>query len=162
STNGYPGGDINEMFNLQLVNSTENTRNQVILVGIDAYGTDWSPRVESREDEASVYTAPGDLPKANHIGYKAAMAWVDTRFANPPFASRAADNTFAYLSLPEYTVNLATWLQPDLFPMDVIWVNDPKSNSLGVAFYIMSVTNVMSVLGSNIVLQTNIGGKFLM
>jgi hypothetical protein len=158
---GQPGGALTEMFDLTITSSTDSTRNQTILVGIDAFGPEWAPIVEKRRDEPSIFTAPGDLPPRNHISYPKSVIWTDARFANPQFASDSADRLHAMVRLPDYTANFSCWLQPDLFPMDVIYVDDWKSNSLGVPFYVLSVVNRMSVLGDNLTLRSQIGGKYL-
>jgi hypothetical protein len=163
ATDGYgvPGGALTEMFGLNIGSSTDSTRNQTILVGIDAYGPEWAPIVEKRTDDASIFTAPGDIPPRNSIGYPKSVVWTDSRFANQQFASDSADRFHAMVRLPDYDANFSCWLQPDIFPMDAVYVDDWKSNSLGVPFYVLSVTNRMSVLGDNLTLDTQIGGKYL-
>lgn len=160
---GQGGGQFNEIASLMLRNSTKDTRNQVVVIGIDAYSADWSPIVQKREDSASIYTAMGDTPPQNYCGYPKPFIWMDSRFANQGFASAAADNIFAILRLPDQQVRLeSAWLQPEVFPMQVIQVDYPRANSLGVNFYVLSVVNILSVMGNQLTLKSYIGGKFLL
>jgi hypothetical protein len=159
--NDLPGGALTEMRNLVVTSGTENTRNQVILIGIDSYSSDWHPLVEKREDSDSIHVYPGQVQPRNYIGYPKPFVWMDSRFADAGFAAQAADKIAAILALPDYTVEFETWMQPDIYPMDVIWVVDSRSNSGGIPFYVMSTHTVMSAMGPQIELTTRITGKFL-
>ena len=159
---GYPGGAVNEIFSMSAGCGTVNTRNQTIVIGIDAYGQEWAPIVEVRTDEASIFTDPYTTPPRNYKGYPATAIWTDARFANEEYASAAADYMHAINTLPDYDVTIDTWMQPDIFPMQSIMVDDWKSNSLGVPFYITNVRLVQSVLSGNLELKSTITGKFLL
>jgi len=158
---GQPGGEVNELFGMTARIGTANTRNRTILIGIDAFGPEWAPIVESRQDDASIFTDPSVTPPQNYIGYEKAFIWLDARFANEEYASAAADFIFAINRLPDYDVTCQAWLQPEIFPLDTIMVNDWRSNSAGIPFYVMSVQNTLSVLSGNLVLTTTLTGKFL-
>ena len=70
---------------------------------------------------------------------------MDPRFANVPFSRKAALKLFAYMRQPNYTFTLKAHLQHDLYPLDVIYINDTKMGLGNIPFYIMSITNVLSV-----------------
>jgi len=150
-----------EMFGFSFRASTRDTRNQLALVGIDAYGPDWSPIVEKREDMNSIFTPPGYIPPANYCGYKKPLVWMDSRFANSDFASKAADQIFAIADLPDYTCSVNAWLQPGVYPMDVMMVDYPRANTFGIPFVVTEVSNVLSLAGSNLVMQSTLNGKLL-
>ena len=118
----------------------ENTRNQVILIGIDQYDPRWSLIVTKLEDSASIYATPGTEPQ-NYKGFKDPFVWVDSRFANQAFADAAALNLYGLLRLPGLEAQWTSWLQPDLYPMDVVGINESKSGTEGVPFYIMAMRN---------------------
>lgn len=143
---GIDGAGLTEYFDFRLTSDVENTRNQVVLIGIDPYDPRWSLILSKLEDSASIYALPGDEPQ-NYKGFRDPFVWVDSRFANAAFANAAALNLFGVLRLPGLSVNLTTWLQPDLYPMDTIGVNELRSGSDGVPFYIMGMRNRWCYLG---------------
>ena len=168
---GYGGGAVNEMGPLSFRYSTRDTKNVTIVIGIDSYGTDWSPIVAKRQDDASITTQPGDPVAFNFKGFPAQVIWMDSRFANLDFANRAADNIHAIVRMPEISSQNNLWLQPDVFPMDLIYVVDPKSNSAvlddngniiyAIPFYVLNGTYVISGMGGNLTVSTDLSGRLL-
>ncbi len=156
---GVPGGAISEIISLSAVSSTRDTRNQVILIGQDAFGDGDRFIITKYQDDASINSPPGQQPR-NYIGYPKALLWMDSRFALPGFANKTARRMYNFLRQPAYTVNFTCWLQPDLYPMDVIYVEDSKSNSGAIPFYIMSLSHTLSVMGGK-VMQTSISARYL-
>lgn len=138
-TAGTDGDAVTEYFDFQLISDVENTRNQVILIGIDPYDPRWSLIVSKLEDSASIYALPGDEPP-NYKGFKDPFVWVDPRFASVPFAAAAAANLYPLLRLPGLEVQWPAWMQPDLYPMDTVGINESKSGTEGVPFYLMGMT----------------------
>lgn len=138
TTAGATEGDgLTEYFNLTLCSDIEPVRNQILLLGINPWDPRWSLILNKREDVASIYAAPGSEPK-NYVGYKKPFVWVDSRFADATFASQAADRLYEMLRIPGLDVSFEAWAQPDVYPMDVIFVDCHKSGSEGVPFYVLS------------------------
>lgn len=123
SDTGAPNG----CWQLSVHRSMEEVRNTVTVVGVDAFGPLWNPIVSHRQDNASIHNpfAP------NYIGWEQPLVWADSLFASPQFASDAADALIAFLRHPAEVVTFTTWLQPDLYPLDVIAVEAPR---FGTAF----------------------------
>lgn len=144
------GGYV-DCHSLQVHTSVADVRNQTVLVGIDAMDG-WEPIVVKYEDGASITSAPGAQP-ANYKGYKAPLVILDSRFANFGFATRAAYNIFRWVRQPTIEVSFTTWVQGDLYPLDLIYVNDWRSGIAGMPLYVMSVTNTISVLAQGKAIQ---------
>lgn len=123
SDRGAPNG----CWQLSVHRSMEDVRNAVTVVGVDAFGPLWNPIVSHRQDNASIHNpfAP------NYIGWEQPLVWADSLFASPQFASDAADALIAFLRHPSEVVTFTTWLQPDLYPLDVIAIEAPR---FGTAF----------------------------
>jgi len=134
------GKDLAEFRHFRFRTSVENVRNVILLIGIDVFSNGWNPIISKREDAASILAAPGAEP-SNYVGYRAPLVWVDSRFASLPFASSAANRLLAMLRIPEWEVQIETWMQPQLYPMDTIWVSELRSGAALVPFYIMEMTN---------------------
>jgi hypothetical protein len=157
-TEGGSGeGYLNEFFDFELESSVDDVRNQIMLIGIDPFDPRWKLILNKLEDTASIYAAPGSEPK-NYIGYKKPFVWTDSRFANSAFAAEAASNLYAMLRIPGLHARFTTWLQPDIYPMDVVYINEHTSGSEGVPFYVMQVDNHWSCHGGA---RSTIHGKFL-
>lgn len=120
---------------LQVTRSLEDVRNTVSVIGIDAFAPLWSPILAHRQDAASI----SDPSAANFIGYEQPLVWADSQFANAAFASAAADALFAFLRQPSEIVHLTTWLQPDLYPLDVIGIASDRWGTTGKRYLILEV-----------------------
>lgn len=155
------GGDLSEMFSLEFRTSTDDTRNQVVTVGINSYSSDWDPIVIKREDPYSIYVPDGVTPPYNYVGYPKAFTWLDSRFANSLFADRANANMFRFMSLPELSVSGTSWLQPDVFPLQTIGVNNGRAGTGGIPFYVMGIDNTVSAMGGNFEFSSSFSGRFL-
>lgn len=153
---------LTEIYRLGAMSSTRNTKNVVSILGIDAESPNWdkSKLGGVRQDLDSISSPPGLQPR-NYIGYKKPFIWIDSRFANRGFMERALERLYRFLRLPEYTITFDCWLQPDLYPLDVIHVNDSRSNSNNVPFYIMSMANKLSIHSGRIEQSSTITGRFL-
>ena len=157
---GYDGANLDAIWSLTGESSTRETRNQIVIVGIDANKPGWDVLVVKREDKDSIDAPPSQQPR-NYCGKKKPLVWMDSRFADLPFATKSADRLYRTLRIPSYTVNFTTHLQNDLFPLDVIWVNDPKTGTFGIPFYIMGIQEQASVIGGSITQQSTISARYL-
>lgn len=161
---GADGENLTEYFNLRLVSDIEEVRNQVLLVGIDQFNLSWPAIPFAVQDDASIYAAPGFEP-LNYVGYKKTFTWVGTRFANTAYAAESAARLLELLRVPGLEVTFETWMQPDIYPMDVIYINESRSGSEGVPFYVIETTTRWTLErtrnGAVQVARTFITGKFL-
>ena len=124
-----PALDLNECWNISVRNSTRNTRTQVTLVSIDPVRPGFiSPPTTARDVTDSQVNAPPGIQPYNYIGYRKVAAISDARFGFQAFRQRAARAYFSTLSQPDVAVSITTWMQPDLNILDVITVNDTRSN----------------------------------
>lgn len=132
-SSGYPLG----CHSLSIHRSLEDVRNQVTVVGIDAFGPLWNPIVSHYSDDASI----NDPYAFNHIGYPQPIVWADSMFANTQFAEAAAQRLIAYLRMPTLHVQFSTWLNPDIYPLDTIGVDAPRFGIAGLRFMVVSVSH---------------------
>lgn len=161
-TTGISGEGLTEYFRMTLRSSVDDVRNVIVLLGIDAFDPRWSLLIEKREDTASIFAAPGFEPK-NYIGYRKPFVWTDARFADPDFAAEAADRLYQILRIPGLDLTFECWMQPDLYPMEVIYIEEPTSGATGVPFYILSITNHWSYDDSGKqTIRSTIRGRFLL
>lgn len=159
---GTNGSNLTEYFDLSLSSDLEQVRNQVLLIGINPYDPRWSIILSKREDTQSIYAAPGSEPK-NYVGYKKPFVWTDARFCDPAFTSRAADTIFRLLRIPQLDVSFTCWMQPDLYVMDVIYIDDHKSGTEGVPFYVLGTDVEWSYSGGGRQhCRTTVHGRFLL
>jgi hypothetical protein len=131
SDTGAPNG----CWNLMVSRDMEDVRNSVTVVGVDAFGPLWNPIVAHRQDDASIH-----YPFApNYIGWEQPLVWSDSQFANLSFASAAADALFAFLRHPGEVVQFTTWLQPDLYPLDVIAIEAPRFGTMWKRYLVVGI-----------------------
>jgi hypothetical protein len=116
-------------------------RNQSMLIGMRAF-TKYEPIVYKLEDEDSIY----DASVFNHLGYRNPSVWMDSQFSDEAFAFEAATELFRFVRSPGYSVSLVTWLQCDIFPLDMIQV---QSRKLGTYDIRMMVTGVRHTVNKN-------------
>lgn len=159
---GTDGENLTEYFHMTLRSSIDDVRNQVLLIGINPYDARWSLLIAKREDTQSIYAAPGSEPK-NYVGYKKPFVWTDARFADPAFASDSATRIFQMLRIPGLEVTFETWMQPQIYVMDVVYINEHKSGVSGVPFYVMGTDVDWSYQGDGKPrFRTTISGRFLL
>ncbi|RYG37494.1 hypothetical protein EON81_06520 [bacterium] len=136
-------GGLEGCWNLQWQKDMDQVRSEVIVAGVDAFGPRYEPIVYRQEDDGVL-----DNPNAyNHLGYRAPFAWLASQFSGDTFAYRASIELLNYLRNPDFQLNLTTWLQPDLFPMDVIRL---QSYRAGTAWLRLVVTGVRHDLNPSI------------
>lgn len=131
-------GGLTELWDLQVSFDVSEVKNQTLLVGIDSEQS-WGVIASKLEDQASISSPAGYQP-INYKGYKAPFIWMDSRFANEGFALRSSARLFYWLRQPAVTVTFTCWAQPDLFPLDMIWVNDWRTGIAELPFYILSMS----------------------
>lgn len=161
SDSGFP--NLDEMFGMNFHASTRPVRNRVALIGLDPYRARESTILRTRKDEASISSPVGSQPK-NYVGYPKDMVWMESRFANAPFAEKSLKRIYNIVRQPEYTVNVSGWLQPDLFPLDRIAVDDEGvMNTSETPFFVFSIVNeLMMREGPEGVLQScTLSGRYI-
>jgi hypothetical protein len=129
---------LNEMFISSRIRDMTYTRNDVTIIGIDP--ETWQPIRASRVDNNSIY----DTTAPNYMGYRAAFVWADSMFCTPEYAAQARDSIFNVMRLPADTIAIEGWMQPDIFPLDVIGACDPYSLEGLRPYWVVSVRNQIS------------------
>lgn len=157
---GFEGSNVSEYFQLRLISDVDDVRNQVMLVGRNMFDPGWRLIISNKIDNPSIYASPGFEPK-NYVGYRKPFIWTDSRFADLAFADEGSSRLLEMLRVPTLEATFETWLQPHLYPMDVIFINDSKSGTEGVPFYITEVCNRWGIEGQKQIARTQITGKFL-
>lgn len=157
---GLAGGALNEMRPPStLQSSVLDTRNQVVIMGLDPY-MPYQAYVAKREDTDSIDAPSGSQPK-NYKGYRSLFLWFDSRFANQDFASDTADRMFRLMRQPQYSASINVWMQPDLYVLDVIGVDNTRVNSAEVPFYIFDLENRIIIGGEKVDISATITGRFI-
>lgn len=119
--------------------SLEDVRNQITVIGIDAFGPLWSPIVAHQSDQASIR----DSAAFNHIGWEQPFVWADNLFANLAFAANASQQLINFLRLPSITTTFTTHLNPDLYPLDTISVQCPRVGLSGLRLMVVGVDHLV-------------------
>ncbi len=153
-------GSLAEMWSLSCDISTREVRNNVVLIGIDAFNPQIPAIVIGNKDEASIWSAPGAQPY-NYKGFMASAVMMDSMFANRAFAESSAWKLYRWLRQPSFTVTLATWAQPDVYPLDVLYITDPRGLTGTLPFYVMSMQTSYSALSGSVVPSCTITARYL-
>lgn len=155
---GPDGANLTGFWGCEHNISTDNVRNVVVLVGVDAFsrGT-WAPIVVRQEDAFSI----GDPTAANYVGWKQPFVWTDSKFASLSYATEVAQRALAYMRVPEIEVSFETYLQPTIFPMQVVYVQEAKSGYSAVPFYVTNTQKTMTVRGGSLRMRTRIRGVYI-
>ncbi len=135
-------GKLTEIWGGQYEGNMSDVRNQVTVVGVNAFGPIWNPLVFHASDDGSIL----DDTQFNFLGYPNPLVWMDNIFVDPVFAQNATNSLLGFMRIPTRNVQLTTWMQPDtpIFPLDIMQVYNPKSAaSFGAKdFLVVSVTDV--------------------
>lgn len=135
-------GKLTEIWGGAYDGNLRDVRNQVTVVGVNAFGPIWNPLVFHASDDSSIL----DDDAFNFLGYPNPLVWMDNIFVDPVFGQSACNNLLQFLRIPPRNVNLTTWMQPDtpIFPLDIIQVSNPKSAaSFGAKdFLVVSVSDI--------------------
>jgi hypothetical protein len=123
---------LTQMWDVEVVTSTADVRNEVIILGIDAYNpvSYLDPILVARRDLDSINAPSGEQP-ANYVGWKKNFAMVDSRFATHKFAEQTAEKLFNQMRQPSIQVAFTCWGQPDIYPMDFIAIEYQRSGISG-------------------------------
>ena len=158
----YDDGIPTEYSSYSLELSNEDTRNRMILMGVDQYSQDWSAVTVKLEDEASISASVGQQP-INYIGYPVDFVLEDTRFANKAFAVSSASRIFNIIRQPQTDITLnCAWRHDDINPFDCIRVEDDKVSWLrDFPFYVLGVVHVTELRGSTMVQASTLHAKYL-
>lgn len=129
-----PGGGLEGCWEASVVKDMAEVRNTSITIGMEAF-TKYRTIVYKWTDGNSIYD-----PRAfNGLGYENPAVWMDSQFANEAFAWLASFEMFRFLRSPGYRVSLTTWLQPDIFPLDMVSVVSPRLGTTGLRFMVTGV-----------------------
>ena len=118
-------GELTEIWNARYSGDTNDVRNQVSVIGVNAFGPIWNPIVAHESDDDSIENDDA----FNFIGFPAELVWVDNQFVNQEYATAAAKTMLQFLRVPPRFIELDSWMQPDrpVYPLDVIRIDNPKS-----------------------------------
>lgn len=154
-------GDIQEAMSARTRTSTMNVRNKVTLIGFDPFRPNESFIFRQKTDDDSISSVPPNQP-FNFIGYPKRMLWMDARFANEDFATAAIDRLYKLVRQPEYTLDLESWMQPNIFPTDVVYWDDKGSTgSAEVPFYVFGITNILSTMNKKkVIMRSYLNGRY--
>lgn len=137
-------------WSVRLLKSMSEVRSEVIVIGINAFSPRWDPvRTMVSED-----TIVDDPTVFNHLGYRHPAVWVDSIFAETGFANRSAANLMSWYRLPGLSIEFETWLQPDIFPLDVIVFDSVR---MGVTSARLMVTTVAHQVNKSFASSTIVG-----
>lgn len=131
---GGPAG-FEGCWNLKVGKSMDQVRSEAIVMGLAAFTPLWDTIVFKYDDPGVVYN-----PNAfNHLGYRNASVLVDSQFADLAYAQRAARQMIRWFRIPGIQSRLVTWLQPDIYPLDVILVQSQRFGSTAIPLMVTSV-----------------------
>ncbi len=137
---GQPGGGFEGARFASATKDLSEVKNQASVIGIDAFASKWDAIIETREDSASIE----DPLAANHLGYPAPAVWMDSQFAEPGFAADAADETIRVLSQPGQVEQIVTWIQPDIFPLDIVQLQSDRLGTRDTRMMVVEVRHELS------------------
>ncbi len=147
------GGGLEGCWQVSVRKSMDQVRSDVILVGVSAFGPTYRPIVYKRSDDGVVY----DDLAFNHLGYRSPSAVIDSLYADERFAYDASNALITCLRLPDLAVGLTTWLQPDIFPMDVFRLQSDRAGTTGIPFMVTGVRHSLTKDSGS----TRIRGQFV-
>lgn len=167
---------LTQMWDVNVTFSTADVRNEVILVGLDAYNplTFLDPIFAAERDEMSINAPVGQQP-ANYVGWKKNFAMTDSRFATADFAKKTAKRIFDTMRQPAIIVTFSCWGQPDLYPMDFIGVEYQRSGLSGypailgvspesdntVPLFVTKVSTSMTRTERGLIPQTRVEARYI-
>lgn len=134
------GGFAEGAWGVSVDEDMDKVRSDLVIIGVDAFAPQWDPIVYKASDPGVI-----DDPTAfNHLGYPNPAVWIDSMFAQENYAQSATEVIFADIRNPALSVGLQTWLQPDIFPLDVIAFNSYRHGTTGLRFLVMDVVHDVS------------------
>lgn len=140
---GQIGGGLEGMWDVAVEVDRLSVRSEVVLVGVRAFAPKYKPIIYRQEDGGVV-----DDPFAfNHLGFHNPSAVLDSQYANDYYAWRASLALMYFLRFPDLTVSWSTWLQQDMFPMDVVMIQSRRTGTQWIRMMITSVLHHTSADG---------------
>ena len=139
--------NLDEMFAVARTRDLRGVRNDMTVIGIDP--ETWKPIVARAADSDSIY----NIYAQNYLGYRSAMVWADNMFVSEDYAQQAVDSIFPLVRLPQDTMTLQGWLQPDLFPLDVIGAAEPYAAPELKPYWVTSINNRFQVDDRGMIMQ---------
>ncbi len=138
-----PDGGLEGMWDVTVEVDRLEVRSEAILVGLSAFAPKYKPIVYRQSDEGVVF----DPLAFNHLGFRNPSAVMDSQFANDYYAWRASVALLFFLRYPALSVSWTTWLQPDLFPGDVVMLQSRRTGTKWIRMMITSIVNKTSIDG---------------
>ena len=132
---------LDELRTVGRTRDMRGVRNDVLIIGIDP--ETWDPIVAHNQDLDSVH----NINAPNYMGYRSSMVWADDMFATAAYASQALDSLWNYLRTPHDVIGLEGWMQPDLYPLDVIGLTEKYAAPELRPYYITNLTNTYRLVG---------------
>ncbi len=122
---------------IQYHRDLSQVRNQITVVGLDAYAPMWLPTVSHRVDSQSLtnFNAP------NYIGYPQPFVWADSQFARLEFARAAAETAFARMRHPYETVSFTTLFTPSLRVGMILLLECLRLDTVGKRYLVTQVSH---------------------
>jgi len=137
----WQSGGLEGCWQLRVDKDMSKVRSDLIIIGVNAFSPTWDPIVYAQRDQAVI-----DDPNVyNHLGYPNPAVWIDSQFAQASYAEEASVEMYKDLRNPDLSVGLTTWLQPDIFPLDVISVSSYRHGTTGLRFLVMDVVHQVSI-----------------
>lgn len=133
---------LNEMFLCSRTRDMRNVRNDVTIIGIDP--ATHMPIVAHDRDNDSIY----NIYSPNFLGYRSSFVWADSMFCTTEYAEQALNSVFGAARVPIDSIQVTGWMQPDLFPLDVISCYDPHATDYEKPYWILSIENSYRLAGS--------------
>ncbi len=152
-----PNGEpmLDELHAIETERNLLETRNRTTIVGIDP--NTWQPIITCNADTESIY----NTDVINFKGYWSDFVWADSIFVSSAYAQDVADRLHAIYRLPAISTTWQTWMQPELFPLDVCAISDSETIGGTLPFWITRIHTVASKTGERNVCQARIEGRWL-
>lgn len=153
-------GNLTEYFNFSGKSDTSPVSNQFVTIGIDAWSGRWDPIVSSRTDQPSISSPPGNQPR-NYVGFRKVHTESSPFFSRKDIGDDACERQFEAGRLPDWTCTFETWMQPDIYPMDLIYVQDLKSGFANTPMYVIQTDTHWNILDGSNAARTTITCRYL-
>lgn len=131
------GGGAEGCWSITSSKNMATVRNKSIVVGVNSFSPIWEPIVMVSNDDRSVL----DPSSSNFVGWVQPVVMADNQFADPYFAWQAAKGLLRFLRMPERKVMFETWFQPDIYPLDCIYLRSQRIGTIGIKYMVTSVTH---------------------
>ena len=140
---GGIGAGLEGCWSIHRTKDHTTVRSDTMVIGVNAFNPSQDPISVAYREPSIIY----DSDAFNHLGYPNPTAWIDTQFAELVYAARSAQAMHRVFRMPYLPVVFTSWLQPDIFPLDVVTVNSPKVGISSVPLVVLGVHHSGSKLG---------------